>query len=230
MKQYDVSIDSRVEGLCVYCGELATTRDHVPSKAFLDKPYPDNIPVVPCCSNCNNQFSKDEEYFACVLECLKCNSTDITKLGRDKVKSTLLHTPALLARIEICSKDLFNNLPSLQILNAERQRFDNVIRKLVLGHLFFEHSIINFSDVKWQYKVLPTMNDKELDDFLTPYQLSIYPEVASRALHRIMCINGETHLGWEIVQPNTYQYCTSADGSMIKIVIGNYLAIEARMV
>ena len=81
MKQYDVSIDSRVEELCVYCGEPATTRDHVPSKAFLDKPYPDNIPVVPCCSNCNNQFSKDEEYFACVLECLKCNSTDITKLG-----------------------------------------------------------------------------------------------------------------------------------------------------
>ena len=62
MKQYDVSVDSRIAGICIYCGGIAKTRDHVPSKAFLDKPYPENIPVVPCCSECNNKFSKDEEY------------------------------------------------------------------------------------------------------------------------------------------------------------------------
>lgn len=101
MKQYAVSIDSRIAGMCIYCGGIATTRDHVPSKAFLDKPYPENIPIVPCCSEYNNKFSKDEEYVVCAIECLKCNSTDVNKIEREKVRSTLLHAPALQTRYRI---------------------------------------------------------------------------------------------------------------------------------
>lgn len=71
------------------------------------------------------------------------------------------------------------------------------------------------------------MNSRELEDFLTPYQLTLLPEVASRALHRMILIKGEPYLDWEIVQPNIYQYCTSADGSRIKIIISNYLAVDA---
>ena len=97
----------------------------------------------------------------------------------------------------------------------------------MLGHLFFENSIISFASIKWQYKLLPRMNSRELEDFLIPYQLTLSPEVASRALHRMILINGEPYLDWEIVQPNLYQYCTSADGSRIKIIISNYMAIEA---
>ena len=137
MQQYDVSVDSRIVGICIYCGGIAKTRDHVPSKAFLDKPYPENIPVVPCCSECNNKFSKDEEYVVCAIECLKCNSTDVNKIEREKVRSTLLHTPTLQTRIESYSKDLFSDIPDLRTLKIEKERFDNVIRKLVLGHLFF---------------------------------------------------------------------------------------------
>lgn len=227
MKQYDVSVDSRIVGICIYCGGIAKTRDHVPSKAFLDKPYPDNIPVVPCCSECNNKFSKDEEYVVCAIECLKCNSTDVNKIEREKVRSTLLQAPTLQTRIESYSKDLFSDIHNPRTLKIEKERFDNVIRKLVLGHLFFENSIISFASIKWQYKLLPRMNSRELEDFLTPYQLTLSPEVASRALHRMILINGEPYLDWEIVQPNLYQYCTSADGSRIKIIISNYMAIEA---
>ena len=74
------------------------------------------------------------------------------------------------------------------------------------------------------------MNSRELEDFLTPYQLTLSPEVTSRALRRMILINGEPYLDWEIVQPNLYQYCTSADGDHIKILIGDYLAIEAWVV
>ena len=230
MKQYDVSVDSRIAGICIYCGGIAKTRDHVPSKAFLDKPYPENIPVVPCCSECNNKFSKDEEYVVCAIECLKCNSADVNNIEREKVRSTLLHAPTLQTRIESYSKDLCSDISNLRTIKIEKERFDNVIRKLVLGHLFFENSIINFANIKWQYKLLPRMNSQELEDFFAPYQLTLSPEIASRALHRMILINGDPYLDWEIVQPNLYQYCTSADGAHLKILIGNYLAIEACVV
>lgn len=29
---------------CIYCGAPATTREHAPSKAFLKKPYPSDLP------------------------------------------------------------------------------------------------------------------------------------------------------------------------------------------
>lgn len=52
------------EWLCCYCGYWADTVYHVPSKVFLNKPYPDNLPVVSCCKNCNEEFAFDEEYVA----------------------------------------------------------------------------------------------------------------------------------------------------------------------
>jgi hypothetical protein len=51
--------------LCVYCGVAdlgENSREHVPPKLFLERPFPDNLRVVPSCSACNNSWSADEEY------------------------------------------------------------------------------------------------------------------------------------------------------------------------
>ncbi len=51
---------------CVYCGEPATTEDHVPPKNL----FPSNttgLIKVPACLSCNNDSSKDDEFFRCVL-------------------------------------------------------------------------------------------------------------------------------------------------------------------
>lgn len=48
---------------CAYCGAPATTKDHIPPKSLLAKPYPDNLITVPSCATCNNGASKDDEYF-----------------------------------------------------------------------------------------------------------------------------------------------------------------------
>ena len=64
------------ERLCCYCGAWADTVDHVPSKVFMDKPYPENLPVVPCCKKCNREFSLDEEYVTVLLECVRWQTFD----------------------------------------------------------------------------------------------------------------------------------------------------------
>lgn len=56
---------------CVYCGAKADTREHVPSKVFLNKPYPDNLGIVPACFKCNNSFSRDELFLSILIEKLK---------------------------------------------------------------------------------------------------------------------------------------------------------------
>lgn len=51
---------------CVYCGDSATTMDHVPPRTLFQKPRPELI-TVPSCSSCNNDPSKDDEYFRNLL-------------------------------------------------------------------------------------------------------------------------------------------------------------------
>src|SRR5689334_8854010 len=48
---------------CAYCGEPATTRDHIPPKKLFPQPWTDDLITVPACSACNNCSSSDDEYF-----------------------------------------------------------------------------------------------------------------------------------------------------------------------
>jgi hypothetical protein len=49
--------------VCVFCGRPATTRDHVPPKAFFLPPRPENLVTVPACASCNNGASESDDRF-----------------------------------------------------------------------------------------------------------------------------------------------------------------------
>ncbi len=53
--------------ICVYCGSNpGGTRDHVPPKALFGKPRPQLI-TVPCCHQCRETQSLDDEYFVRII-------------------------------------------------------------------------------------------------------------------------------------------------------------------
>jgi len=67
--------------LCVYCGmDAGSTKDHVPPKSLLRKPYPANLWTVPSCAACNSAFSKDEEYFRLIMVGLLCHTPEAEQL------------------------------------------------------------------------------------------------------------------------------------------------------
>src|SRR5689334_904074 len=100
MEQLKNYADDRLINGCIYCGDREETRDHVPSRVFLDAPLPENLPVVGACLACNNGFSRDEEYLACLIESAIVGSTDPDHMRRPGVASILRRAPALRARIE----------------------------------------------------------------------------------------------------------------------------------
>jgi len=85
VEQIKTFSDQRLDGHCIYCGNKPDSRDHVPSKVFLDRPFPENLPVVAACTECNQNFSLDEEYVACLLECTLCGTTEPKLLKRGKI-------------------------------------------------------------------------------------------------------------------------------------------------
>ena len=48
---------------CVYCGDIADSKDHVPPKVLLETPYPPNLCTVPACRACNASYADDERYY-----------------------------------------------------------------------------------------------------------------------------------------------------------------------
>ena len=99
MKHFTDYSDDRTRGMCIYCGGLPETREHVPPKVFLDKPYPSDLPIVEACARCNHAYSLDEEYMACLIDCVISGTADSNSLQRETTKKSLLHALGLAERI-----------------------------------------------------------------------------------------------------------------------------------
>lgn len=226
MRQIKIFSDKRHNDECAYCGGVPDTRDHVPSKILLESSFPENIPVVPCCLECNRGFSLDEEYFACLIECIICGTIDIDNLKRDKIKRILSESKKLHEKIK---NALFveDNHPYFII---ENERFINVILKLAYGHIKFELSQTKYEKPKsiW-YKALNSLNIEEYNHYFELTELGISPEIGSRSTQNIYISENNDIIDlWNTVQENIYTYSVTQTAEYVKvrIIIWNYIVCE----
>jgi hypothetical protein len=239
MEQLRDCADERLLLGCIYCGAQDSTREHVPSRVLLDKPYPENLPVVGACRPCNNGFSKDEEYVACLIESVIAGAAEPAKIRRPTIAALLDRSPFLRARIE-ASKNYDGDKT---IFEVEHDRVRRVILKLARCHAAFElkqECREEPTSIWWQPMELLT--EQFLEEFNAPHAIQTYGEVGSRVMQRLQVAeiklagpNGEERLlhiilnNWVDVQEERYRFQAIDDGGIIriKIVIGEYLACEA---
>ena len=124
----------QLTGRCIYCGRPGETKEHVPPRALLDKPYPDAPPVVAACQQCNGGYSKDEEYVACVLEAVVCGSARPGDQRRDSVRNALRHSPKLQHLIDSAQEATLFGPP---VWRPDKARLDRVFAKIARGHIAF---------------------------------------------------------------------------------------------
>lgn len=217
-------IDERLRGVCGYCGSAPNSRDHVPSRVLLDEPFPQNLPVIEACKNCNEGFSQDEEYLACLIECVICGTTEPNSLKREKIQRILNEHPLLAAKIrESQTTDENGNL----MWASEPSRIKNVILKLARGHLAHGLHVFHFEEPEY-LAITPIINmaEDELIEFENIPKNVFFPEVGSRAFEA-MCKDLSTNWhDWREVQAGRYRYRIEqgVDGDKVKIVLSEYLA------
>lgn len=238
MKQLNNFADNRLINGCIYCGGISDTRDHVPSKCLLEQPFPDNLPVVGCCDSCNQNFSKDEQYFVCLIESVLCGSTNPEKIGRPSVARIMQNSPTLRQRIENSKTEVDGQIAFV----PEIERINNVMLKLARGHAAFELSqpCRTKPDHFWcgPLSLLPK-DCREAFDSVHFQQVS--GEVGSRNMQRFFVTqitrlteNGEQqNIGmiindWIDVQDGKYRFLAIDDMGqiVIRIVIAEYFACE----
>lgn len=230
--------DDRLVNGCIYCGGPEETRDHVPSLVFLDSSPRENLPVVWACSSCNNSFSLDEAYVACLIESVIAGSTNPDDITRPGVANILRRTPALRARLEAAKGSINGGTQ----FNVEPERIRNVVLKLARGHAAFELSQVCREEPAsiWWYP-LPLMTDAEREDFDASHVIGTFGEIGSRQSQRLFVTqvsltsaSGEQSMlglvinDWLDVQDGCYRYLAIDEGGeiKIKILIREYLACE----
>lgn len=222
MKQVRNFVDQRCASFCLYCFGATETRDHVPPKAFLDEPYPDNLPVVPSCTDCNVSASLDEQYVASVIEVAHLGSADPRNQRRPKVARWLIDSPLLTSRLLEQMSD--------RGVTFEEPRLKAVVGKIARGLWGFETGELTGDfPLVYRCEALPSMDDVSRQTFYSRGQHEVIPEVVSRLTTRIFESSSDDRLAeWFDVQSDRFSYSITAlrRGGLVRFVIGGYLAVE----
>lgn len=222
MRQIKNLGDKRQTQHCLYCGGRTETREHIPPKVFLDSPYPENLPVVSACRACNEGYSLDEEYAACLIECAITGSAK--NVQREKIKRILSKKGALRSRIENARVES----GEFAGFKVEDERFSRVANKLAEGHLLFEQNEPGFSHsepLNCRYGILADLTEEERQEFEQASHLDLLPEVGSRALQRMVFDGERISVPWIEVQRGVYRYLVPSVG-VVRIVLGEHVWVE----
>lgn len=222
MKVYNDYSDKRLRSNCVYCDNEANTREHIPSKVFLSKPYPSNLHVVSACQECNNGFSKDEEFVAFILDYLNAIGSEATM---DSLRAKYHRWDILEKRIlKAITRDNDGSLS----LKLETERILNIIKKFAICHVLYETGIktyINPSHMVFGF--FSEMSEQEIIAFNTPIADTIFPEIGSRLMQRMALLGNGYVSDWVIVQEGNYRYYVTAGSIFIvRLVIKETLFCE----
>jgi hypothetical protein len=239
LDQYREYFDDRLRQFsCVYCGGYADTREHVPSKVFLKKPHPTNLPVVAACESCNNGFSGDEAYVACLLGAGISGSTDPDQVSRVSIAKLLRRWPSLRERIER-ARFAHGGVVGYCV---EIDRLERMLAKLACGHVLFEVGKAfrrKPGVVSWMLRDQMSLDDQ--NEFDSIELVGSINEVGTRQTQRLMVISmemqsssGERRSGgvvvndWLDVQEGTYRYQVREGVAAIevRIVIWEYLVAQ----
>lgn len=221
--------------LCIYCGREGETEDHVPSRIFLDKPYPDTPPKVPACFECNNGFSLDEEYLACLLECVVVGSAAPESMERKRIRETLKRGK-LQSRLESSMEVENNQTIGFKI---EHERVERIIHKLAIGHVYYEYADAELtSKPVSKFGPLILLSEESWKEFeqgsglwadlgtMTRVEIGPRKGVKKQLTLERQVLAGDS--GWIIVQPGRYRYRVEniEDGYLVRIVLREYLGAE----
>ncbi len=216
--------DVRQTGFCAFCGCGTETRDHIPPKVFLDRPYPENLQAVVAFRECNQESSMDEEYVACLVACAEAGSVDDDRVERELVRRILRRKPALRARLA----DALEVTEAGVTCTCETARVRRVILKLARGHAAFDLNDPQLGEpATLAFFELASMPADQRNQFETPPHTDILPEVGSRAMQRTVIAGSVPICDWVHVQAGRYRYLTSVGrATLVRMVIDEYVAGE----
>jgi hypothetical protein len=171
---------SKIAG-CYFCGEPATSRDHVVPSCFFPSGSTARRIKVPACHEHNNLLAEDEEYFRTILTAGIWNPSPVVRDVIDqRVKPSFQSgNPQILRTLQSATKDFYlptpNGFVRSGILTLDDERMDRVAEKIVRGLHFHLTRRLMPAEVKWSFHWQP--KDALMDLAMKGRVINVDPEV-----------------------------------------------------
>lgn len=136
------------DNICIFCGNIADTKEHIPAKQFFKNVPDKNLITVPSCKLCNSGFQKDEDFFRQFwVSMLLDRSTHAKNIFDNEISRSIKRRPLLgfkmFSQMEL--KDVYTKsgiylgkMTAYYISDSDRNRIDSVITKIIKGLFFHE--------------------------------------------------------------------------------------------
>ncbi|WP_316166802.1 MULTISPECIES: hypothetical protein [unclassified Bradyrhizobium] len=237
MRKIEEFVDERQKSWCIHCARSLASRetneDHVPSKSFLVKPRPHNLPVVTICKECNTSFSLDEQYATTFLSCVLAGGADPAQQPNASARRALIDSSALRARLERSRTEYMTRSGEKRIMwKPELERIQRVVLKNARGHAYFEYGepMLKAPAHIW---VLPlesmtAVERRSFNGLIDGGSFAFLPEVGSGMMTRM--VSGEDMAGhWVTVQDGIYRYSVRQVGGLrVRSILSEFLATEVQ--
>ena len=138
----------RVVKTCVYCGSVATTKDHVPPQGLFPNIKGLQLKTVPCCEKCNQEFSKDEPFFRdhmvafAMDKSITANTLFETKIRRsisyDKKLAEYMFNKMQEVDLLSPSNIFLGQRTAIKMPEEDWKRIHCILDKIVKGLLYIE--------------------------------------------------------------------------------------------
>lgn len=214
---------------CIYCGGIADTREHCPSKMLVSELGEINLPVLPACFSCNNGFSEDELFFKTYIDYVKIWHSGYSLPESSDVQNSIEKESLSQVKKFIETKG-----------SAQNERVKRILIKLAIGHATYELSEDLSFGHGWKASLVQylvkSMVDKESWNLLQkPVEVRTepLPEIGSRQYTDIMIIDecsstssfqNHAFLMWQDIKEGIYSYIaynTDYEGIVVKLIIGD---------
>jgi len=154
------------------------TVDHIPPKALFPEPRPSNMLTVPCCKNCNESFSKDDEYFrtALVSHAFVCSDPNVQAVNEKLLRSMSQPEAAAMASairkslhvVDVTSRGgIYLGRSPAMMVNADR--INRITDRIARGLFYITHDY----PVPMRHEVTCVFKDAAFsmpEEFITPWK------------------------------------------------------------
>jgi|GEM_PF-1137034 len=213
---------------CIYCHEKADSREHIPSKVFLNEPFTTNLAILPSCIKCNNSYSENEQYVACLIDYIQYKMNNLKTVKREKIQKAFNARPYIEDELENSTK--YSDDGSVEYIEYNHEKIKNIVLKLSIGHAIYSLSSIYVNEQNIiNYKFFPQLTKEEMDNFNLEPSYDISPEIGSRGgTYLTVSSNGKPTAIWNIVQDGQYRFLVfhNQSSTTVRIVIGEYFYSE----
>jgi hypothetical protein len=194
--------------ICAFCRNTfdGLTRDHVPSRGLFGDNLPSNLITVPACKKCNNNTSKDDEYFR--LLALEFHASDLPSAQQvnDSVLRSFKRPQAKRFR-----ESVYSTLKPIELLSPaglyvgksftmkmEMARLSRTVEKIIRGLFFHTKGYPVPEDYRVWSQCLFNINEAGARVYLE----QIVPAIKDTPVEAIGDRVFRYRYGWQLDTPN----------------------------